>query len=523
VRGPGHRASGPAAGLPSRRDLVQGALALGVAASVAPARAEPDEPRSGGTLRLGLGGGSTTDSLDPRAWDDSVMIGVGFGIFNGLVENGADNRPVPELASAFESDESAKVWTFSLRRGVHFHDGREFGADDAVYSLNLHRGAATSGAAGLMKSVTEVKKLGRSAVQVTLGSGNADFPVALTDYHIMMVPDGFSDWSKPVGTGAFTLDSFAPGVRIALKKAGPYWKPDRGHLDRIEFNVVNDTAQRMAALISGQVDAINRADPRTVSRVERSPNLEIIRAAGGWFPVMAMMVDRAPYTNIELRKALKYAVDREQVIKTLFSGYGTLGNDNPIPRSDPFFNTALEQLRYDPDRARFHFKRAGIDSPKIVLQTSEAAFNGAVDMATLLRTTAGRCDIPITVAKDPQDGYFSNVWLKAPFVASYWGGRPSATQMLEIAYQSKAPWNESHWNDPRFDKLLAQAQAEIDDAKRRQYIWDMQSMLTQEGGTLIPCFRDWLSAQNRRVGGHTPHSGFDMDNGRIAEKAWLRA
>lgn len=518
-----------ALGLLSRRDLVGRALALGASAAMADtlllgAAALADEmPQKGGTLRLGLGGGSTTDSMNPLTWNDSVMIDVAFGVFNGLVENSPENLPVPELAETIEPKAGAKEWIFTLRKGVHFHNGKEFDADDAVYSLNLHRGETKSGAAGVMKAITDVKKLDTHQVQVTLASGNADFPTALTDYHIMMVPAGFTDWAKPVGTGAFTPDSFEPGVRIVLKKAGAYWKEGRGHLDAVDYNVINDTSARMNALISGQVDAINRADPKTVSRIAKSPTLEIVRAAGGWYPVMAMAVDRGPYDNLDLRKALKYAVDREQMIKTLFSGYGTLGNDNPIPKGDPYFNSELKQIKYDPDQAKFFFKKAGLSSPSIVLQTSDAAFNGAVDMATLLQATAGKAGIPVEVKKEPADGYFDNIWLKGAFVASYWGGRPAATQMLEVAYQSAAPWNESHMKDPKFDKLLTDAQGETDQAKRKTMIWDLQAMLTEDGGTLIPCFRDWLDAQNKKVGGHTPHTGFDMDNGRIAEKAWIKA
>ncbi len=528
--GPALRALQHDDGSLSRRDLMARVLALGLAAPAlsgavaTAARAADDKPVSGGTLRLGLGGGSTTDSLDPRAWDDSVMISVGFAIFNTLVENDAENRPVPELASSWEASDGARTWRFALRQAVHFHNGKEFDADDAVYSLNLHRGpSASGGAAGVMKPVTGVRKIDASSVEVTLATGNADFPTVLSDYHLMMVPNGYTDWAKPVGTGAFTVAHFDPGVLIALKKAGPYWKTDRGHLDAVDVHVINDTRDRMNALISGQVDAINRADPRTVSRVEKSPTLDIVRAAGGWYPVMAMMNDRAPFTSLDLRQALKYAIDREQMIKTLFSGYGALGNDNPIPRGNPYFNGELAQLTYDPDKARFHFKKAGLSNPKIVLQTSDAAFNGAVDMATLLQATASKCDIAMEVKTEPADGYFTNVWLKGSFVASYWGGRPSATQMLEIAYKSGASWNESHWADPTFDQLLANAQAETDEVQRRQYIWDMQAMLTEQSGTLIPCFRDWLDAHHRKVGGHTPHSGFDMDNGRIAEKAWIKA
>ena len=520
----------PAAGCLSRRELMGRAALLGVAGPAlsslltgTEAQAADEMPKRGGTLRLGLGGGSTTDGFDPRSWTDSVMIDAGFGVYNNLVENSADNHAVPELASGWESNDGARTWIFKLRTGVHFHNGKEFDADDGVYSLNLHLGASTSGAAGVMKPVSSVTKVDASTIRIALSSPDADFPIVLTDYHLKMVPNGFTDWGRPIGTGAFELDSFEPGVRIVFKRSSPYWKLDRGYLDRVEISVINDTGARMNALILGQVDAINRADPKTVSRIEKSPTLEIVRAAGGWYPVMAMMDDRDPYASLDLRQAMKFAVDREQMIKTLFSGYGSLGNDNPIPRSDPYFNTQLEQLKYDPDKARFHFSKAGVSSPKIVLQTSDAAFNGAVDMATLLQATAAKCDIPIEVKKEPADGYFSNIWLKGSFVASYWGGRPAATQMLQIAYQSNAPWNESHWNNPHFDKLLAKAQAEIDDTKRRQYIWDMQAMLTADSGTLIPCFRDWLDAHSRKVGGHTPHSGFDMDNGRICEKAWIRS
>ena len=520
-----------ASGRLSRRDFLGRAAALGIAtpllsslsAGTGALAATEETPKTGGTLRLGLGGGSTTDSLNPLETLDSVMIDALFGIYNNLVENGVDNRAVPKLAEKFEAKPGAVDWIFDLRKGVQFHNGKEFDADDAVYSLNLHRGDTKSGAAGSMKQVTDVKKLGKYQIQVTLVSGNADFPTVLTDYHIAMLPNDFKDWSKPVGTGAFTLERFDPGVRISLKKAGKYWMPDRGFLDGIEFNVINDTSARMNALISGQVDAINRADPKTVSRIEKSPTLQIVRAKGGWFPIMAMQVDRDPYTNLDLRKALKHAVDREQMIKTLFSGYGSLGNDNPIPPSDPFFNTELKQIAYDPDMAKSFFKKAGIASPNIVLQTSDAAFNGAVDMGVLLQATAGKCGIDVKVQKEPADGYFSNIWLKGAFVASYWGGRPSATDMLSVAYGKGAPWNETHWDDPPFQKLLSDAKAETDDAKRKTMIWELQAILTERGGSIVPCFRDWLDAHNKKVGGHTPHSGFDMDNGLIAEKAWMKA
>ena len=238
---------------------------------------------------------------------------------------------------------------------------------------------------------------------------------------------------------------------------------------------------------------------------------------------MAMQTDTSPFNNPDIRLALKYAMDREQMLKTLFSGYGTLGNDHPIPQSDPYFNKELAQTKHDPDKAKFHFKKAGMADAKIVLQASDAAFNGAVDMASLLQASAEKAGIKIDVKKEPADGFWSNVWLKGAFVSSYWGGRSAATQMLAVAYQKGAAWNETHWNNATFEKLLSDARLETNEDKRKGYIWEMQAMLSKDGGALIPAMRDWLDAHSDKVGGMAPHGGFDMSNGLVAEKAWLKA
>jgi peptide/nickel transport system substrate-binding protein len=516
-------------GTVSRREFMGRAAALGAstaAISTLLASADAlaaDTPRKGGVLKLGLAGGSTTDSMDPRSWNDSVMIDVGHGVYSGLVEWAQDGKPVPELAEKLEPTNGAKDWILDLRKGVKFSNGQEFTADDAVYSLNLHRGDTKSGAAGPMKIVTDVKKLDKHQIQVSLATSDADFPYTLTDYHLLMVPNGFTDWAKPVGTGAFTVDKFDPGVRIVLKKKPDYWKEGRGWLDGAEVTVINDSSARLNALVSGQMDAINRVDHNAVALLSKAPKIEVVRAPGGWFTIMAMQSDRDPYSNPDIRLALKYATDREQILKALFSGYGTLGNDHPIPPTDPYFNHELPQRKYDPEKAAFHFKKAGIADPKIVLQTSDAAFSGAVDMATLLQASAVKAGIKVDVKKEPADGFFDNVWLKGPFVASYWGGRPAATQMLAVAFAANAPWNETHWKNEKFEKLLNDARGETDETKRKAYIWEMQAMLNEESGALIPAFRDWLDAHNAKVGGHTPHGGFDMDNGMILDKAWLKS
>ncbi len=504
-----------------RRTVLGAAAAIGAGLAIGAARAE-EAPRQGGTLRLGLAGGSSSDSLDPRTYNDTVNICTGHALFNGLVEWGADGKPYPELAESFEAKPGAREWVFNIRKDVTFSNGRKLTADDIIYSLNLHRGKTSSGAAGSFKPVEDVRKLDTHQVLVSLAAPDADFAYVLTDYHVLVVPDGQTDFHNPPGTGGYRMDHFDPGVRIRMSRNPDYWKAGRAHADSVDITVINDDSARTNALVSGEIDVMNRVSARLAKLIQKNQKLALVQASGGVHNVISMMQDRAPFNNIDVRMAMKYAIDRKPLVTALFGGFGIIGNDQPIPRADPFFNSDLPQIAYDPDRARFHWKRAGSSAGPITVQASDAAING-VEIAQLFQASAAKCGIPVTVQKEPADGFWTNVWLKGPCVTSYWGGRAAATQMLAIAYAPDAPWNESHYRNTKFGELLAAAKAELDDAKRRPMIWDLQRMLHDDAVTIIPDFRDFVDAHNVRVGGHTPHHGFDLDNNLICEKAWLRS
>src|SRR5262249_26340316 len=156
-------------------------------------------------------------------------------------------------------------------------------------------------------------------------------------YHLMVVPNGFTDWAKPIGTGGYILETTEPGVRTITKKYANYWKPGRAHVDAIELIVINDAAARTNALISGQVDVINRLDGRTVNLLKKNSRVQVVRSSAGQHAVLVMNCTAAPYSDRNVRLALKYAIDRQKVIDTVLNGYGVIGNDQPIPRTNPYF------------------------------------------------------------------------------------------------------------------------------------------------------------------------------------------
>src|SRR5207244_2712416 len=132
------------------------------------------------------------------------------------------------------------------------------------------------------------------------------------------------------------------------------------------------------------------------------------------------------------------------------------------------------------DKARFHAKKAGLGATPMTLTCSDGAFPGAVDLAVLYQADAAKAGLNVKVDRQPADGYWDNIWLKAAWCTSFWVARASATQVLTIAYQSAAPWNDTHWRNPGFDTLLAEAKAELDTAKRKEKLFELQRMLHDE-------------------------------------------
>ncbi|MRT56240.1 peptide ABC transporter substrate-binding protein [Enterobacteriaceae bacterium RIT693] len=512
----------------SRRSFINTAalIGMGSALSLSPLAGFAAEatPKKGGVLKLGMSGGNTSDSLDPTLFSDWVPLNQAYMLMNGLVEIDETNQATPELLESWVAKPGAQEWTFKVRQGVTFHNGKTLTVEDILYSINLHRGDQSRSAIKTqLAAIKELKKSGDNEITLTLDSGNADLPFLLADYHLVVVPDGFTDWKHPIGTGGFVFDQYQPGVRSYFKRNPNYWKPNRAFVDAVEVLVINDATARTNALISGQVHAINRVDFKTVDFLKRSPALNIVRAAGGQHFTFLMDCRVAPFNNNDVRTAIKYGIDREKLLATVLRGYGTLGNDHPIPKTDRFFNKSLEQRAYDPDKAKFFLKKAGLSALPIELSSSDAAFAGALDAAALFQGEAAAAGIQVSIKRQPADSYWDDVWMKAPFSMGYWGGRPTADQMFSTAWQSTAKWNDTHWKNDKFDSLLIQARSLLDEQKRAEIYGELQSIARDDGGAMIPLFGDYLDAASKKVGGVKPHPLFNFMGGRLAERVWLES
>ncbi|PID72560.1 MAG: peptide ABC transporter substrate-binding protein [Desulfobulbus propionicus] len=513
----------------SRRDFMVAAAAMGVSAAVSstvlPSTAQAaEQPKRGGRLRLGLNGGATSDTMDPGilyAMMPQLLVSGTLG--NKLVEIDADGKAIPELAESWEFSPDAKTWVFKLRKGVEFHDGKTMDADDVIYSLNWHRQEGTKSAAKtLVESITEMKKVDKFTIIFELDSGSADFPYVLSDYHLVIGPNE-TDLARGVFTGPYVLKSFEPGVRALTTRNPNYFKSNRAWFDEVEIIGINDVNARTNALKTGQIDVMNRCDLKTVHLFKRMPGIQVMRQDGYKHLTFAMRTDIAPYNNNDVRLALKYAIDREQMVKTILRGYGQVGNDHPISVNDRFHADKLPQRQYDPDKAKFHLKKAGLENATFKLHAAEAAFKGAVNAGVLFKEHAAKAGINIDVVREPNDGYWSNVWMKKPWSAVFWGGRATADMMFTTAYAKGASWNDTFWDNARFNELLIAARAEMDEAKRKTMYVEMQKLVRDEGGAVIPMFSSDLAAATDKIGYNKLGVDWELDGFRAPERWWFKS
>ena len=484
--------------------------------------ATPGKGKPGGRIRVAGQTSSTADTLDPAKGSSSTDYVRHYMFYNGLTRFDSHMVPQLELAERIETTD-AKLWVITLRKEVTFHNGKALTAADVVFSLLRHKDPITgSKVLPLAEQFAEVKANGTHEVQIQLSGPNAELPSILAISHLLIVPEGTSDFSQGIGTGPFKVKEFKPGVRSIGVRNTSYWKPGLPYLDEIEFIGIADEPSRVNALLSGDVQIINEVNPRSTVRIKGSTKHRVVDSPSGNYTDLIIRQDQMPGQSPEFTQAMKLLLDREQIKSAIFRGYARVGNDHPIAPGARFFNADLPQRIYDPEKARFLLKKAGMESISMPLMCSPAA-TGSVDIAVLLQQSAKEAGLKLDVNRLPGDGYWSNHWAKHPLTFGNINPRPNADMLFSQFFQSTAPWNESGWKNEQFDQLLVQARGETDEAKRGKMYADMQTLVHEHSGIGVPVFISNIDAADQRVKGYgtNPLGGFM--GYMFAEQVWLDA
>lgn len=510
-----------------RRDVVRSLIAAGMYASLGGTAALADTtktstPRQGGRIRVASLSSSTADTLDPARGALSTDYTRHYMLYSGLTQ--LDSKLQAQLALAEDIQSSDQtLWNIKLRRGVQFHDGKPLTSADVVYSLARHKDAATgSKVKPIAEQFAEIKASGPNEVLLRLNGPNADLPALLADSHFLIVKDGTSDFRTAVGTGPYRLKEFKPGVRTIVVRNPNYWRTGKPYLDEVELIGIPDESARVNALLSGDVQLILAVNPRSIKRINATPGYQTLETKSGLYTSLIMRQDATPTGNPDFVLAMKYLLDRELIRRALFRGYGTLGNDHPIPPGHRYYNADLPLRPHDPERARYHLQKAGLVGVRLPVYASPAA-EGSIDMGSVLQEQAARIGLKLAVNRVPADGYWSNHWMKHPLTFGNTNPRPTADLLFSLFYASSAPWNESGWKNPKFDQLLVAARGEADEVKRKQLYGDMQELVHNHCGVGIPLFISFMDAYDRRLRGYGSIPIGGLMGYMFAEHVWLDA
>ena len=512
----------------TRRQAIKWMTAMGVsvvsASSLVTAfgsKAFAATPKRGGRLRAAGASMSAKDTLDPARFSFEGDYSRGFTYYNGLTRIDSKGQAQPELASSFEPNANGSEWVFKLRKGVTFHDGKTMDADDVVYSLMRHKDPKVgSNAKGLADMIDVVKANGKDTVIVKLNGPNGDLPILLGTFHFMIVKNGTTDFTTAIGTGPYKVKEFKPGIRSVGIRNENYFMSGKPYMDEIEqFGIADDSA-RLNAIFSGDIHMTTSVALASVAEVENRQGVEIFSTPAPRFTHLVMMCDRPPFDNPDLRLAMKYLFNREKALKTIMKNYGQLANDHLFAPDDPYYNAALPQRKLDRDKAKYHLKKAGMENGKLELHVSSAAY-GSIELGMMLQNEAARVGLTIQLRREPNDGYWTNIWRKRSFHAAEFNARPTDDLLLSIAFTSDAKWNESGYKNKRLDTLIDQGRATVDFAKRKEIYGEVQKILYEDGCNVIPCFTNYIGVINSKVRGLVHRKTGGLGGYNYADAVWL--
>jgi peptide/nickel transport system substrate-binding protein len=499
----------------SRRDALRligaGVLAAGMPAALAACGSSVNpggattgtSPRKGGRLRVGIVGGSAKDSLNahnPVTHPDECRA---IQLYDTLATYDSDFRIELALAEEITPSADARTWTIRLKQGLEFHNGKTVGAEDVAYTLKriIDKANPQAGASGLgAVDPNGISVVDPRTVTLALGAADAVLLDQLAQYQNGIVPVGY-DPKQPVGAGPFKYVSFQPGQQSVFSRHPNYWRKDEPHVDEVVIIDFPDDTARVNALISKQVDAISQLPLGQINVVKNAADMRVLDSAcGAWLP-FTMRVDRPPFNDVRVRQAFRLVVDRDQMVRQVLGGHGSVANDL-YGRFDTCYASGLPQRKQDIAQARALLKQAGKENLTVELVTSPVAA-GVVEAAQVFANQAKAAGITVNVKKVDTGEFYGDNYLKWDFAQDFWFSRSYLPQTAQGSMPD-APYNETHWADPAFVDLIKKARQTLDETKRCDLLKQAQKIEYDSGGYIIWGFNNQVDAYQNNVAGLAP-------------------
>ncbi len=465
----------------------------------------------GGVLRKAF---FAPTNLDPGFFSSITddEIGRFWGDFLVYVDEGLRPDASRSLAEKWSVSEDGLAWTFTIRKGVKFHNGQELTAKDVKFTFDRLRDKAVGAATvPLYAGIADIQTPDAGTVVFKLTKPNPDLATNLGDYHAVILWSGIKDFAtEHIGTGAFMISSYLPEDRMSLKRNPNYWRKDaKGnplpYLDGIEYIFLAEASAQVEALRGGQVDFLLYLPSEYVKTLATDPNLVVYQKPSNTHYVVHMRSDRKPFGDVRVRQAFRAAIDRKAILDGAFQGLGVTGRDTPFGPAYADYYLDVPELKRDLAKAKKLLAAAGYASGLTVTLTAMQS-SPVPAMATILKEQLAEAGVTVNIQLVPPDVYYGadNLWLEADFAVTDWGARATPQPYLELAYTSTAQWNESHWSDAEIDALAKKAAVEADRTKRAALYKQIQKIFIERGPILVPFFANSLWGASAKLKGVVP-------------------
>lgn len=465
--------------------------------------ASQGDPKPGGTLRVGIVGGSAKDSLDahsPVTHPDQARV---ISLYDTLATYDVEHQVEMSLADTITPSEDGKTWTVHLRDGLKFSDGSPITADDVIFTFRRITDPADPKAGATAFEDLERDSMEAADAQTIVFPFTepfVTFPDAVAQYGVGIVPKDY-DPAEPVSSGPFMPESFTPGQQSTFVRNPHYWREGQPYVDSLVIIDFPDDTARVNALLGGQVDAIDQLPLGQIGVVEANPELKVLESeTGSWIP-FTMRVDQPPFDDVRVREAFRLIVDRQQMVDQVLGGHGTIGNDMYAP-FDRCYPSDIPQRSQDIDRAKELLAEAGQSGLTVQLTTSSVAA-GLVEAAQVFAQQAEEAGVTVNVNKVDPGVFYGDDYLSWTFAQDFWFTRDYLPQTANSGFTS-SPYNETHWDHQEWNTLVRQANATVDETARCDLIKEAQEIEYDEGGYIIWGFPNNLDAHNATVEGFVP-------------------
>ncbi|MER9421310.1 ABC transporter substrate-binding protein [Mesorhizobium sp. M0317] len=414
--------------------------------------------------------------LDPTAGAAAAIDEVLYAnVFEGLTRIGPNGEVLPDLAESWAISDDGKVYTFKLRTGVKFHDGSDFDAGDVKFSLDRARADNSVNAQkALFAAIDTVEVVDPTTVKVTLKNPQGSFlyNMGWGDAVIVAPESADTNKEKPIGTGPFKFQSWAKGSSITLVKSDTYWGAPVS-LDKAEFRIVPDAAAAVPALLSGDIQAFPFFDPDSVAQVKDDPRFKVVVGSTEGETILAINNKKPPFDKLEVRQAIAFALDRKAIIDGASAGLGVPIGSHMSPASKAYVDlTGL--YPHNVDKAKELLKQAGLENgikATLKLPPPSYARLGGEIIASQLRDVG--IDLEIIPVEWAQ--WLDQVFTKKDYDLTI----VSHTEPNDIDIYSRKDYY-FNYDNPAFDKIIAELNLTSDDAKRNTLLGEAQKILADD-------------------------------------------